>query len=313
MSARQLGVVIPTYNRPAALLECLDHLQNQTCKDFEVVVVDDGSTDSTSKQMEIYLASTPLAMRYVLQSNSGPAKARNLGISLLHAPVCLMLGDDILASPTLVESHLRLHRKFPDVEIAALGWTKWSTSGQTITPFMRWLGEGPIQFAYKDLLEGAQADWKHFYTSNLSVKTELLRKFPFKEDFPYAAMEDIELAYRIKTQCGLEMKFIPEALADHLHPTTFRQACERMVRVGYSCRLFHDLWPEQQLPRPNWLKRAAIVTIAQSPKLTNLLVGAADLFTRALCPNPLMKAALACQYEIGYQSQRDTKGKLVRR
>jgi hypothetical protein len=45
-------------------------------------------------------------------------------------------------------------------------------------------------------------------------------------------MEDCELGYRIEGLFGLALKFIPDALADHLHPTTFQQACDRAVRVG---------------------------------------------------------------------------------
>jgi cellulose synthase/poly-beta-1,6-N-acetylglucosamine synthase-like glycosyltransferase len=310
LSGKALSVVIPTFNRADALLECLAHLEKQTFKDFEVVVVDDGSTDSTSKQMERYLTGTPLAIRYVYEENGGPAKARNRGISLLRTPLCLMLGDDIFASPNLVEAHLRLHQKYANLEVVALGFTKWSTSGQVITPFMRWIDESSTQFSYKDLLAGGQANWKHFYTSNLSVKTELLRKFPFKESFPYAAMEDSELGYRIEKQFGLTLKFVAEAQADHLHPTTFRQACDRMVRVGYSCRLFYELWPEER-PPSNLLKRTAKRVFIRNSMLLKLLMSVANVCSRVFCPNPFMLFALACHLEIGYQSQRDGNGKLI--
>lgn len=303
-SAKPLGVVIPTYNRADALSECLSCLENQSCKEFEVVVVDDGSTDSTQQMMERYSKNSPLAIRYVKQKNSGPAKARNLAISMLETPVCLMIGDDIFASPTLIEQHLAFHLAQPGLKFGALGWTQWSTSGQTITPFMKWLGESPVQFAYKDLLAGVQPDWRHFYTSNLSVKTELLKAFPFNETFPYAAVEDIELGYRIQKQHGLNIEFLPRAVAYHLHPTTFRQSCERMVRVGYSWAIFHDLWPEQNVLHRTRLKQAlfaGIRVIAQSPRLTALLVSAADLSTRIRCPNNLMRAADYCKYEIGYR------------
>jgi hypothetical protein len=105
----------------------------------------------------------------------------------------VVFNDGSTDSPKLVETHLRLHQKYTNLEVAAFGLTKWSTFGQEITPFMRWLEGNSVQFGYKDLLAGGQADWKHFYTSNLSVKTELLRRFPFKENLPYAAMEDCEL------------------------------------------------------------------------------------------------------------------------
>ena len=82
---------------------------------------------------------------------------------------------------------------------------------------MKWLDKANMQFSYPLLFAGANADWRNFYTSNLSVKTELLRRFAFNEEFPYAAMEDTELGYRIKRRFGLEVKFVPEAVADHLH------------------------------------------------------------------------------------------------
>ena len=310
MSDKALSVLIPTFNRPDALLQCLAHLEKQTFKDFEVIIVDDGSTDSTSKQIERYLTETPLKVRYVYQDNGGPAKARNRGISFLQTPICLMLGDDIFACPKLIEAHIRLHEKYPNLEVAALGLTTWSKFGQVITPFMQWIDKSSTQFNYEDLLAGGQANWKHFYTSNLSVKSELLRKFSFKEIFPYAAMEDSELGYRIEKQFGLTLKFIAEAQADHLHPTTFLQACDRMVRVGYSCRLFYELWPEQR-PPSNFLKRTIKRAFIRNSILLKLLTNIADVCSRLFCPNPFMLFALACHMEIGYQSQRDGNGNLA--
>jgi len=114
-------------------------------------------------------------MRYARLDNGGPAKARNLGISMLQSPVCVLIGDYIFASPTLIERHMNWHRENPELNAAAVGWTQWNATGQTITPFMRWLGESPKQFAYKDLLAGVEPDWHSFYTSSLSVKTELTK------------------------------------------------------------------------------------------------------------------------------------------
>src|SRR5271163_4707032 len=91
--------IIPTFNRMDALMTCLEHLERQTCSDFEVIVVDDGSTDSTARQMESYAARTPLRLRYRRQPNSGPARARNLAVSMTQAPLCLMIGDDIFVCP----------------------------------------------------------------------------------------------------------------------------------------------------------------------------------------------------------------------
>jgi glycosyltransferase involved in cell wall biosynthesis len=299
----QLAVIIPTYNRADALVQCLWHLESQTFKDFEVVVVNDGSTDSTDEQIRSYISKSPLSLRYIRQENKGPARARNHAISMVEAPICLMIGDDIFASPTLIEKHLQLHIGCPDAAVAALGLTDWSETGQTVTPFMRWINSEGLQFNYGELLRGETPNWRHFYTSNLSLKTKILKQFPFDESFPYAAMEDIELACRIEAKHGLEMVFLTEALAFHLHPTTFLQACNRMIRVGESTEYFARLWPGKIKISQNPLKRALKRLILSIPMALPLCARLANLSIKLVCPNRLMKLVLGCYFTLGYDNQ----------
>jgi hypothetical protein len=168
---------------------------------------------------------------------------------------------------------------------------------------MRWLDEGNVQFAYPRLLAGEKPIWSHFYTSNLSVKTELLKRFTFNEEFPYAAMEDVELAYRITKRLGLEIRFLPEAIADHLHPTTFRQACARMVRAGYSAGLFYDLWPEQRPTQPRGRFHAIVEWIARHPHLLKLLTMIIDPIANDVCPKRFVSYVLFPYFEVGLQDQ----------
>ena len=309
--ANPIGIVIPTHNRSSALMQCLAHLERQVFQDFEVVVVDDGSSDDTPVRMAAYQSGSPLSLRYYRQQNSGPAKARNFAIAQLQAPVCLMLGDDIFASPTLVQRHLRAHQEEPALRVAVLGLTQWNTSGQQVTRFMRWLDQGNIQFSYPLLLAGARPGWQHFYTSNLSVKTELLRRFTFNEAFPYAAMEDMELAYRIDQSIGLRMTFLAEAVAEHLHPTTFRRACARMERAGYSMGLFYDLWPEQRPPVARGRRQAVVEALARHPHLLQLLTAVLDPIADALCPQPFVSYLLYSHFEAGLHEQCKSKDRLA--
>ena len=83
MQTKPLGIVIPTHNRCAALLQCLSHLENQTFKDFEVVIVDDGSSDTTAEKMADYQAVSPLSLRFVRQASGGPAKALGEACSMI--------------------------------------------------------------------------------------------------------------------------------------------------------------------------------------------------------------------------------------
>lgn len=299
-SIRPIGVVIPTYNRVDTLLVCLKHLEVQTWKDFEVVVVDDGSTDATPPQMEQYQRHAPFPLRYVRQSNSGPAAARNRGIRELDTNTCLLLGDDIFASRDLLLIHWQHHRDHPQLDTAAVGLTRWSERGQVVTPFMQWLDHDGAQFAYRDLITGVTPSWKHFYTSNLSLKTEQLRHNPFDERFRTAAMEDIELGYRLAAKHKLTMSFLPEAVAEHLHPTNFRQACRRMLGLGSNAYLLGEIWPELRMASASPLK-LRLRSVLQQEWVLARLTDAADFWTEHQAPNPLMKKVLSLYSTLGYR------------
>ncbi len=297
-----VAVIISSYNRAPVLIMCLEHLERQNFPDFEVIVVDDGSTDDTAARMEQYLKATPLCIRYVRQQNAGPAKARNRAIAMAQAPICLMIGDDILASADFVSAHLRFHREHPGEACAALGLTRWNETHQTVTPFMRWLDEGGVQFAYWDLLAGTEPDWRHFYTSNLSLKTSLLRQNPFDEAFSRErwVMEDLELGYRLERTRGLRLSFLPEALAEHLHPTTFRQTCRRFFEAGLSSKLFDDLWPERQPAPRGPLRRKFSAFVRWNAWILRTLTWITELVTQACCPNPLLRPVLGLHASMGY-------------
>jgi glycosyltransferase involved in cell wall biosynthesis len=296
-----IGVIIPTYNRCGTLLTCLRHLETQSCKNFEVVVVDDGSTDSTRAALASYAQTSPFPLRCLHQPNGGPARARNLAIVNLRATVCVMIGDDIFPTPEFIATHLAFHEQHPAREAAAVGYTRWCETGQVVTPFMRWLDNG-IQFAYGDLFGGVTPSWKHFWTSNLSLKTDYLRANPFHEGFSRYGMEDMELGYRLSVQHGLRMFFLPDAVAGHLHPTTFRRNCRRALDAGAAAYRFGELWPEHRYSVPkSWPKRLLLPLLLEPWVVLPVLRSVADVMTRFWCPNPLIKPVLLLHEWLGYR------------
>jgi GT2 family glycosyltransferase len=295
-----ISIIIPTFNRSSALRWCLEHLELQTFRNFEVIVVDDGSTDDTAEAVALYKARSAMEITYVCQGNAGPAKARNTAIRLARSPICVFIGDDILCTPQFAELHHELHRKKPDEATCGLGLTQWDCVRQKLTPFMKFFER--IQFAYSDLESGAAPDWRYFYTSNLSVKTTLLQRYLFNERFPKAAMEDMELAYRISQSEDLKIDFLPRALAFHYHPTTLKQACRRSITVGWSTHLFEECWPEAQILSRSPIKKAIKQTVGFTPlrlAMTSVLSWMASFY----CNASLTGVLLASYAQIGYNKR----------
>ena len=101
-----LSVVITTYNRSDVLRQNLDHFQNQTDMDFEIVVAIDGSTDNTVEMLQNYEASFPIKWVDTLEHNNYClAKARNMGIVETTRPIVAILDDDSFPVPKFVEAH----------------------------------------------------------------------------------------------------------------------------------------------------------------------------------------------------------------
>lgn len=95
-----LTVIVPTYNRAALLVESLDSLRSQEFADFEVIVVDDGSTDDTAAVLARY-AQGALAgkLRVLRQQNAGQGAARNLALAAAQGEYCSFLDSDDLFFP----------------------------------------------------------------------------------------------------------------------------------------------------------------------------------------------------------------------
>jgi|GEM_PF-380692 len=228
-----LSVIIPSFNRSAVLRKCLEALSRQDCAlaEFEVIVVDDGSSDGTGAAVA-ELSAAGMVVRYLRQENRGPASARNRGIREAAGEVILFIGDDIICPPDLAARHIAFHRGHPDAAAALLGRVAWSPEIR-VTPFMRWLGESEYQFDFFRLAAGDADPARYFYTANVSLKRSFLesRRLFFDEDFRRAAFEDMELGARLKNE-GLALRYDPHCLAWHYHATSLAAACARMRVVG---------------------------------------------------------------------------------
>ena len=241
----KLSVIVPTYNRKDLLVGCLNALFEQSCSksDFEILVIDDGSTDGTREIVKEIMEQSAAILKYFGQENRGPAAARNVGIKKANGEILIFIGDDIVAAPSLIDMHLNWHEQYSDENVAILGYVTWSPQIK-ITPFMRWLENGGPQFAYYRFSHREKIDPNAFCTANISIKKQFLLSYGlFDEDFRYAAYEDTELGYRLSKQ-GLKLIFNAQAVAYHYHSMTIASYCHRMEQVGISSIILKHKHPE---------------------------------------------------------------------
>jgi len=99
-----ISVIIPTFNRSKLVVNAIDSVLNQTYKDYEIIVVDDGSTDDTRESLKPYMH----RIRYVCQANLGASAARNRGIQLARGKWISILASDDLWLPTKLEAQLKV-------------------------------------------------------------------------------------------------------------------------------------------------------------------------------------------------------------
>ena len=273
--AVQITVAVPTYRRPRLLAGCLESLTQQTAarSDYEVVVVDDGSGDGTAEVLA-GVASSWEGLRWEsTPSNRGPAAARNRAVERAEGRWVLFLDDDMVAPEGLVAEHLRLLRE-GDPGLGVVGLVDWWPALE-VTPFMRWLDAGDVQFAFASMTEGPVVPpWRAFYTCNVSLARQLLLDVGgFDERFPYPAYEDTELAVRL-AGAGFHLDYRPSALAWHARPVTLADFAARMVKVGEAAVFLSRIRPELaaagDLEGPQatgWRRMARRAALAAGPLL----------------------------------------------
>ena len=236
------SVVIPTYRRPEVLLRVLDALGRQESPpEFEVLVIDDGSGDATADMLRAY--SPPYPFRPFFQENSGPARARNRGVSEARGSHVLFLGDDTVPEPALLAVHAQSHAESGGEPVAVLGYTTWPRE-RKVSPFLHHINEYGLQFGYGLIEDPDAVPFNFFYTSNISLSRVLLEEAGlFDTTFPHAAWEDIELAYRL-SKMGMKILYRPRAVARHHHDITFASFRRRQEKSGEAAAIFFEKHPE---------------------------------------------------------------------
>nr|WP_290223445.1 glycosyltransferase [Trichocoleus desertorum] len=125
----QISVVIPAYNAEKTIKATIDSVLSQTFSDFELIVVNDGSLDTT---LNIVANIQDPRIKLISQPNSGPQKSRNRGIREAQGEYLSFLDADDLWTPDKLEAQLKALQANPDAAVA-YSWTNWiDETGQFI-------------------------------------------------------------------------------------------------------------------------------------------------------------------------------------
>lgn len=126
-----LSIVIPLYNKEQLIKSTLESVLNQTYSDFEVIIVNDGSTD---KSVNIVSTFKDSRIHLINQNNSGVSAARNKGIEIAKGEFIALMDSDDLWLPNYLEKQIALMSKYPNCDIYATNYSFLNTNSVITYP-----------------------------------------------------------------------------------------------------------------------------------------------------------------------------------
>lgn len=301
-----VDIIVPTYNRCDTLMQTLAALERQTRLPERVVVVDDGSADSTADMLASYRESGGLPFELLLrhQSNSGPAAARNRALELASSDLLIFIGDDTIPAEDFVERHLEKQGML-GAFAAVVGYTDWHSECGNNTPFLGYINRSGDQFGYGLMDDGADVPFTCLYTSNLSIPRSAVKDEGFDEWFRFAGWEDVELGYRLSLR-GLRIVYCRAAETSHMHSMSLADFLRRQFWMG---RVYAALIDRHLHFREHFKIRPCALSkfFHCSRPILALLAGLAQFFDKRRLPLPRFayRILLIWSFSAGMESPVD--------
>lgn len=225
---------------------------------FEVVFVDDRDHEEFRQLLARYRSRYPEGphLHYEILPGIHRARANNRAMQMARGQLLIFLGDDFIAPPTLVASHLALHQREPAKEVVGIGGSLLAR--REGNRFYRQIEESGALFgtAFSTTMHSVPTGF--FYAGNTSVKRSFIEACgAFNENFPFDCWDDYEMGLRLVQQ-GMLSIYVPEATAEHDHALTLAERCRAMRRLGYSAVVHERIFPESPQPWQKRLKRSPL-------------------------------------------------------
>ena len=216
--------IVPVYNRPDEVQELLESLCEQTLKDFEVVIVEDGSSvpcESVCRGFE-----DRLCVRYFTKANSGPGQTRNYGVERAEGEYVLILDSDVVVPPTYLEE---VERELELEECDAFGGP--DRAHESFTPMQKAINYGMTSFFTTGGIRGGKKKMDKFYprSFNMGVRRDVWQQLGGFAKMRFG--EDIDFSLRIY-EAGHRCALLREAWVWHKRRTDFRKFWRQVFNSG---------------------------------------------------------------------------------
>lgn len=218
------SVIIPVYNRPDEARELLESLCAQTCRDFEVVIVEDGSAIPCKEVAEAY--ADRLDIHYYVKENGGPGRARNYGVERARGEYVLILDSDaVLPEGYIAAVEDELEREPAD----AFGGP--DRAHPDFTPMQKAINYAMTSFFTTGGIRGGKKKLDKFYprSFNMGVRREVYQALGGFSDMRFG--EDIDFSTRI-FKGGYRCRLFPEAWVWHKRRTDLKKFFKQVHNSG---------------------------------------------------------------------------------
>ncbi|MBM5810218.1 MAG: glycosyltransferase family 2 protein [Cyanobacteria bacterium M_surface_9_m1_291] len=218
-----LSVVIPTYNRLPILQKCLRALeqqqQAQPLSGYEVVLVDDGSTDETVAWVQAQAAELP-HVRLIQQDHGGPAEGRNRGVAAARGEVIVFIDSDLVVTADFLMAHAEALER------------SWRQQGNRLCfTYGAVINTANFDDPTSERHKLRDASWAYFATGNVAIDRAVLEQAGlFDTAFRLYGWEDLELGERLR-RLGVQLIRCPQAVGYHWHPPLSLEQIPRLIEI----------------------------------------------------------------------------------
>ena len=214
--------IVPVYNRPDEVDELLESLCSQTVKDFEVIIVEDGSKNPCKDVCDKY--ADILDLHYYYKDNSGPGQSRNYGVERASGEYVIILDSDVVVPKGYLEA---TEKEIEDL----VAWGGPDAAHPSFTPVQKAISYSMTSFFTTGGIRGGKAKLDKFYprSFNMGIRRDVYQQLGGFSKMRFG--EDIDFSYRI-VEAGYQPRLFPDAWVWHKRRTDFRKFFRQVYNSG---------------------------------------------------------------------------------